>query len=129
MNEKTIQNWLKLAEYDFDTAKAMLKSKRYLYLAFACHQSIEKMLKALYVKETGNTPPYTHNLIKLAEGLEILSKLSKESNKFIEDMNSYYIQTRYTEDITKMTVTLTKEKSKKIYNDTREIYSWLKKQI
>ena len=99
MNEKTILNWLQLAEYDYVTAKAMLKSKRYLYLAFACHQTLEKILKALYVKEKESTPPYTHNLVKLAEELAIFSKVDNKSGKFIEEMNSYYIQTRYTEDI------------------------------
>lgn len=39
-----IKYWVEMAEYDFDTAKAMLDTKRYLYVGFMCHQVIEKML-------------------------------------------------------------------------------------
>jgi HEPN domain-containing protein len=31
--------WLDLAKYDLETAKAMLYSKRYLYVGFMCHQA------------------------------------------------------------------------------------------
>ncbi|MFH0976982.1 MAG: HEPN domain-containing protein [Spirochaetota bacterium] len=129
MNEKTIQNWIQLAVYDFDTAKAMLKSKRYLYLAFACHQTVEKILKAIYVKEIGKTPPYTHNLIKLSESISISGSMNEEFKKFIEDLNSYYIQSRYNEDIARMTAILTKKKSRLIFKGTEALYLWLKKQI
>lgn len=39
--------WIEIAKYDLETAEAMLKSKRYLYVGFMCHQSIEKILKAI----------------------------------------------------------------------------------
>lgn len=43
--------WFDLAEYDLVTAKAMLDTKRYLYVGFMCHQSIEKNIKRiLYVE-------------------------------------------------------------------------------
>ncbi len=35
MNKAT-QDWIQIAEYDLETAKAMLKSKRYLYVVFMC---------------------------------------------------------------------------------------------
>ena len=45
-----VEYWKELADYDLDTAKAMLKSKRYLYVGFMCNQVIEKIFKAYYVK-------------------------------------------------------------------------------
>jgi len=42
---KSAKYWLDLSEYDFETAQAMLQSKRFLYVGFMCHQSIEKSLK------------------------------------------------------------------------------------
>lgn len=41
MNEK-VKYWIDLAKYDFETAKAMFDTKRYLYVGFMCHQTIEK---------------------------------------------------------------------------------------
>ncbi len=45
MNDR-IQYWVEMSDYDFETAKAMLETKRYLYVGFMCHQVIEKILKA-----------------------------------------------------------------------------------
>lgn len=47
MNDKTIQNWISLSQYDFETSGDMLKCGRYLYVAFTCQQTIEKILKAI----------------------------------------------------------------------------------
>ena len=46
-----INYWLDLADYDLETAKAMLNSGRFLYVGFMCHQTIEKALKAMYCKK------------------------------------------------------------------------------
>lgn len=43
-----VSYWMEMADYDFDTAKAMLATKRYLYVGFMCHQVVEKMLKAYW---------------------------------------------------------------------------------
>ncbi len=48
--EDRIQYWIDLADYDLETAKAMRQTQRYLYVGFMCHQAIEKILKAYYVK-------------------------------------------------------------------------------
>ncbi len=38
MNDKA-KYWLELSDYDFETALAMLNSKRYMYVGFMCHQT------------------------------------------------------------------------------------------
>ncbi len=50
MSEKTIQYWVDLSNYDLETADVMLKTKRYLYVGFMAHQTIEKILRAYFVK-------------------------------------------------------------------------------
>jgi HEPN domain-containing protein len=50
MMDSKIKYWIDLSDYDLDTAEAMLQSKRYLYVGFMCHQSIEKAFKAYYTK-------------------------------------------------------------------------------
>ena len=45
-----VRYWIDLAKYDLETAKAMNLTKRYLYVGFMCHQVMEKVLKAYYVK-------------------------------------------------------------------------------
>lgn len=129
MSEKVIKNWLALAEYDLKTAKAMMRSGRYLYVAFTCQQTIEKILKAIYVKEKEETPPYTHNLIRLAEELSVIKPIDEETNRFLERLNSYYIQSRYTEEIYQISKTLNKKSTNEILSKTKELFRWLESKV
>ena len=36
------RQWAEQAQYDLDTADAMLKAGRYLYVLFCCHQAVER---------------------------------------------------------------------------------------
>lgn len=78
--------WLKQADYDMDTADAMFASGRYLYAIFMCHLSIEKSLKGLYLKELGEDPPKTHNLLYLVK--KIGGKPDSDLLKFITKLNT-----------------------------------------
>lgn len=68
---KSSQEWSRQAEYDMETARAMLDSGRYIYCVFMCHLSIEKSLKALYAKKLGKNPSKTHSLVYLAQSLHL----------------------------------------------------------
>lgn len=129
MSKKVIDNWIALAEYDFDTAKAMLKTGRYVYVAFTCQQSIEKILKANFVKEKNTTPPYTHNLKRLVSELFFFSELNPEQITFIEYLNTYYIESRYTDELSEISKNLKKKQATDILEKTKKLFLWLKKKI
>jgi HEPN domain-containing protein len=40
-----VKNWVAASNDDLQTANAMYKAGRYLYVVFMCHLAIEKMLK------------------------------------------------------------------------------------
>jgi len=61
------QQWNERARYDLDTADAMFKAGRYLYVLFCCQQAVEKALKAVVVLRTRELPPRVHKLVRLAE--------------------------------------------------------------
>ena len=46
------KKWIERANYDLITAQAMLETKRYLYVAFMCQQSLEKVLKAIIIEKS-----------------------------------------------------------------------------
>ena len=77
MDEK-VKYWIDIANYDLDTAKAMLLTERYLYVGFMCHQVIEKLLKSYYAFIYDDIPPYTHNLKLLTTKCGLDSILSEE---------------------------------------------------
>jgi HEPN domain-containing protein len=94
MNDK-VNYWFDISEYDLETAKAMLISKRFLYVGFMCHLAIEKLLKAYYVSVKDEMPPYSHNLTYLAEKSSLLSKLSEDQKSFIDELEPMNIEARY----------------------------------
>lgn len=58
--EKTVQYWLDSAEYDIGVAEAMYEKEKFPYALFMGHLAIEKLFKALVVKNTkGHAPIYT----------------------------------------------------------------------
>jgi HEPN domain-containing protein len=57
---KDTENWIKMADYDLETAGHMLATGRYLYVVFMCHLSLEKMLKAHVTEVTQAIPPRSY---------------------------------------------------------------------
>lgn len=77
----------------------MLNNKRYLYVGFMCHQTIEKAFKSVISRDCseGEIPPKIHNLLKLAEQAELFQKMSIEQQVFIKELNPISIEARYPE--------------------------------
>ena len=129
MSRKIIDNWISLAKYDLATAHDMSKAKKYLYVAFMCQQAIEKILKDCYVKQNTSTPPYTHNLLRLVKDLSFKDEMGDEMMAAIEELNSYYIESRYTEDIEELSKFLTEAKAVSVLNSTKELFEWIKARL
>lgn len=127
MNEK-VKYWIDLAEYDLETAKAMLDTKRYLYVGFMCHQTIEKGLKAVIAK-SGEFPPKIHNLDTLSDRANLTDKMTDEQIKFIVSINPLNIESRYPKYQEKINKMLTPEVCKKVIDGTEGLLQWIKEQL
>lgn len=125
--DKDINYWIEIAEYDIETAQAMFKTKRYLYVLFMCQQAVEKTLKALVTKETEKFPPKTHDLIQLVELTSL--KPSDEQKEILAKLTFYYIETRYPEEIKEIRKSITNKLAQKYLEQTREIIKWIKKKM
>lgn len=95
--EKDVKSWVDASRYDLETAKALLKSRRYLYVLFMCQQSTEKLLEALAMSRTGKFPPRIHNLIRLGELTAF--EFSEDEKNLLERLSLYYLQSRYPPEI------------------------------
>ncbi|MBU1671697.1 MAG: HEPN domain-containing protein [Actinobacteria bacterium] len=116
-------NWIEQSKYDLETARAMLDSSRYLYVLFCCQQALEKILKAIIVKRSGDMPPRIHNLMRLAEKGQIV--LSDERADFVRELSAYYIQTRYPEELAQLLSDVDEEMARRILEQAKELFSWL----
>ena len=71
--------WMDSADYDLQTAKAILEAERYLYVGFMCHQTIEKALKGIFVtRKPEDELPYIHSLVRLANLSSVSDEMSEE---------------------------------------------------
>ena len=125
--EEKIEHWLDIAEYDLETATAMQESGRYLYTVFMCQQALEKLLKAIHIRQTGKEAPRTHNLIYLSG----LANIQPET-EYLQTMtrlNTYYIEGRYPSYKQKLSQLLDKHTTEDLLNKSQEIFQWLKSQL
>ncbi len=125
--KKTISYWLKGAEYDLGVSEAMLKSKKYPYALFMGHLAIEKLLKALVVKNTQKHAPYTHSLPLLASksNIEIPEEINKKLARFME----FYFEARYPEEQKKFYKKCTKEFTTQNLRENKEVFAWFRKKL
>jgi HEPN domain-containing protein len=125
----TGKQWFDMATYDLETAKAMLKSKRYLYVGFMCSLAVEKSLKAV-IADKGEFPPPTHNLQKLAVLSGIDGKLSEGQNEFINYVQPMQIEARYETYKNKIFQSLNDfGVCKDLINNTEALLKWIKEQL
>jgi HEPN domain-containing protein len=117
--------WFERAQYDLDTAKSLLKEMRLLYVMFMCQQAVEKALKAYYLDKLSIQPPYIHNLNRIAKEVDLVNELDTADINFLDDLNSYYISSRYPDEIDEITNLCTVEKCNQTINTSEKLLSWL----
>lgn len=121
--------WLDIADYDFETAEAMYQTGRWLYVAFMCHQVIEKTLKAYWCGTQLEDPPYTHHHMRLAEGCGLYEYMSDEQKDFLDIVTNYNIEARYPEDKEALARTLTPQVCRQLIDETKQLMTWIKEQL
>ncbi|MBU2445093.1 MAG: HEPN domain-containing protein [Bacteroidetes bacterium] len=94
--EEHIKYWLDSSEEDWISANEICqKNERKHFALFIAHLSLEKFLKALYIKKLGDVPPYKHDLYLLASKSGM--KLTDENIEELKLVNEYNLQARYPE--------------------------------
>ena len=124
-----IKYWFDIASYDLDTAKALLKTQRFLYVGFMCHQAIEKALKGYFTFVLNDAPPYTHNLTLLAEKSGIDKILSETHKNLMDKLAPLNIEARYPTFKEILFKTLSYETCELLIKQTEELYQWISQQL
>lgn len=125
MNER-IKYWLDLSDYDIETANAMLMSKRFLYVGFMCHQTIEKVFKAYYSKLKSDTAPHSHSLSYIAKKGGFYDEFNENQKGFIDQIEPLNIEARYPSYKEGLLKSLSQEKCQEILTNTKELQEWIK---
>ena len=122
--DNAVINWIKSSNYDIATASAILKAKRYVYVIFFCHLSIEKLLKGSVCKITHKLPPKTHDLFLLLKLANL--NLPENHELLIAHLNTASIPTRYPEDMSKISKQYNRSVAQRYLKAAKDFLKWLK---
>ncbi len=118
--------WIESAEYDLQTAKAMLQTKRYLYVGFMCHQTVEKALKGIFVaRHPEEELPYIHKLVRLSNLCGITEELSEDQLFLLDTLNPLNIEARYPMHRSLLFQSMTQERCEQLIKETEALLRWL----
>lgn len=119
-----IDYWQNGSVEDVAAAESLLDKGHFRHALFFAHLGIEKMLKAHVVKQTQQTPPKIHNLIRLAE----IAKMDLEASRldFLNAFDAYQLEGRYPDAIQ---IPLDKKNSREELTSTEEMLKWLQAQL
>lgn len=124
MNEKQKKRftfWLNASEEEIGAAAVLLKKRKLRQSLFFVHLAVEKILKALFIKKTGEHPPITHNLKYLAETIKL--ELPESIDNFLVEATAFNIECRYPDEESPV---LEYNYVKSKYDEALEILKWLR---
>ena len=127
--EEKVEHWRKLSDDDLQVAEDLLSLKRYLYVAFMCHQAIEKIMKAYFVKLLDDTPPFSHELPYLASRGGFFDDFSEDQKNFIRQLSPLNIRTRYPEYRDMLYRQLTQSVCQQILEQTKLLHQWISEKL
>ena len=121
--KETTKRWLQTAENDLAVAGIAFEHRFFDQCVFHCQQSIEKLLKAMWIEWLEQPYPKTHGLRALAEALPL--ELSDEHRNFLQRLGNQYLPSHYADFDTAY------DEDVALYyqNGTREMYEWLRPQL
>lgn len=120
--------WRERAEYDLDTAEAMITTARYIYAVFMCQQAVEKSFKALMAFQGLEVPPI-HNLRRLAEASGTVHALSQDDLKKLDFLSQYYLNARYKEDLQELSRQVRENTAREFLGFARTKAQWLTRKM
>ena len=95
--EKHVEYWRGGALEDWEVGEKLVGEGKTRHGLFFVHLALEKALKALVTRFSGEVPPRSHNLVRLAE----LAELALDENQLdtLADINQFQIEGRYPESV------------------------------
>lgn len=125
--EKTVSYWKEGAEYDMGVAEVLFQTGKYPYALFIGHLALEKLLKALVVKNTKIHAPFTHSLPLLAQ--KAMLAIPEEFLVKLREFMEFHFEARYPREQRAFYTKCTKAYTRQKFNEILEVYQWLKNQF
>ncbi len=119
-----VKFWLDSAAEDLAVCESLFEKKHYDWCLFIGHLVLEKVLKALWIREHyPELHPRIHNLEKLAERIPL--ELTDQQRTYLLEVNMFYLQGRYPEEKSEFYKICTPDFTKQNFRAIKEFYQWL----
>jgi len=122
--EEIINHWLSTSEKDYKTMMNLYNSKDYHWSLFIGHIVIERLIKAMVVKETNNHAPFTHDLRRLAKLSQI--EFSNEHFVWLDTITTFNLNARYDSYKQAFYNKCTLDFTAKWVSNIKELRQWIK---
>ncbi|MBI5472200.1 MAG: HEPN domain-containing protein [Ignavibacteriae bacterium] len=123
-----IRYWLNEAADDWESAQVNFQNARFNWSLFIGHLTLEKVLKALWIKNNSeNYPPRLHNLLRLAEGGKY--EPTEREKLFLDAVNKFNIEARYPDYKEEFRKRCTKDFAQSYLRQIEEFYQCILKKI
>ena len=118
--QQHIDYWINTAEDDWSSVELLFNGKKYLQSLFWAHLVLEKLAKALWVKNhEENIPPKIHNLTLLLERSNI--DLGEDKMRFLYNYNTFQLSSRYPDYLSNIYRVCTKQFTETQLDKVKEI--------
>ncbi len=122
-----IKYWIESSDRDFETMEHLFEKNDYHWSLFIGHLLIEKLIKAYYVKNVDNQPPFIHNLLRLTEKTDL--NLTEAQKDILTTITTFNIQARYDDYKQAFYKTCTKEFTEKWIEEIKGLRKWIKEKL
>ena len=126
-NNQKIKHWVDSSDDDFHAMTHLFEKGDNTWSLFIGHLVLEKLLKAWYVKVTSNTPPFIHDLVRLAEKGNLL--IDDDRKDILDTISAFNIRGRYDDYKREFHNKCSNSFTKEWVENITEFREWIKKQL
>lgn len=126
INEQ-ITYWIDSSDDDFQAMIHLFEKRDNTWSLFIGHLVLEKLLKAWYVKVNSNTPPFIHDLVRLAEKGNLV--LDDDQKDILDTISAFNIRGRYDDYKREFHKKCSNSFTKEWVDNIKEFREWIKKQL
>lgn len=119
-----LKYWLESSESDFKAMEHLFEKEDYAWALFVGHLVIEKLLKAWHVQHIDITPPFIHDLVRLAEkaGLPI----TEDQKDILDTISTFNLSARYDDYKREFYRKCTRSFTEKWIAEIKGLRTWIK---
>ncbi|MDR0812354.1 MAG: HEPN domain-containing protein [Paludibacter sp.] len=122
--EKLINYWNESSDEDYKTMTDLFRTNNWHWALFMGHLVIEKLLKAVYVKQKEEFPPLIHDLRRIGEKAGMV--FDTDQTIEIETISQFNIRARYDDYKNQFYKLCTKEYTEIWIDKIQKIRLWIK---